>query len=141
MNGHPIFQDLDPINRIRLLEDNADKVIPEYTYDRVLSDDEMIENREMFSSNHIELAKLEDEKKALVERINDDIKRKKVVVKNLLYTIKTGREETREKVYEYRDHENNKVHLYNMHGDCIHTRPMNPDERERRLPFGSTKTA
>lgn len=132
---HYIFPDLGQIERIRMLEDNSDDVVEQFTYDRVLTDEEKQEEQELFSAVHIELARMEAEKKQLVERLNADIKVKRTIAEKTLLKIKNGREEVTETVYVIHDEDEQKVGTYNYRGELISERPMRSGERQRRMRF------
>lgn len=132
---HLLFYDLDPVERIRMLEDNSDDVLEAYSYDRVLTDDEKNEEQEKFAQFHIELSRLENEKKEIVDRLNQELKVKRIVADKALLKIKTGREEVTETVYVIHDEEEQRVGTYNFRGELIAERPMRSGERQRRMRF------
>ena len=132
---HLLFYDLDQIERIRMLEDNSDDILEAYSYDRVLTDDEKQEEQESFAQTHIEIARLEGEKKEIVDRLNQELKVKRIIADKALLKIKTGREEVTETVYVIHDEDEQRVGTYNFRGELIAERPMRSGERQRRMKF------
>lgn len=45
-----IFQSAELLERIQILEENAHEILPAYEYDKVLTDDDLIEIREEYAS-------------------------------------------------------------------------------------------
>jgi len=132
-----IFQDKTTIERLNLLEGNADDVIEGYYYERVLTEEQVIEEQEAFARTHIELQNLEEEKRQIVEGLNEQIKIKKKLAEKSLQMIKTGREEVKETVYVINDEDEGKIGTYNHRGELIAERPMRGAERQRKMRFSN----
>jgi len=74
-----IFQQLETLERIQILEENAHEILPAYEYDKVLTDEDLIEIREQYAETMIEVEKLLEEKQRVLEEINEQLKGKKRV--------------------------------------------------------------
>ena len=116
-----------PEQRIRFLQDNADK-IEEKTYMRRFTPDELRQKKDQLADTSITLSEIEDEKKLLLQ----DIKQREAPLKSekkvLLSNIKHKAEEVKEECYKFI--ENDEVGYYNAEGDLIEQRPAYPDERQ-----------
>ena len=128
-----IFQDESAIERIRHLEDNASEVLPNYNYERILTQEEIAEQREAFSTDHIELGKIERAKSEALAQFNASLKNVKLKAADRLTKIRTGREEVTETVYVIQDFEEGKVGIYNQNGELISEKPMRGADRQLRI--------
>lgn len=127
-----IFQDLDQLSRIRILESNAADIVDGFSYDRVLNEEDVADEQAKFSNLHIEMVRIEAEKAAAVALWNAELKKRRTLAEQSLQLIKTKRQEVLETVYVIRDEVENKVGTYNMHGELITERPMRKTERGER---------
>ncbi len=61
-----IFQHLNTMERIRIMDDNAYKILDSYEYDRVLTEEEVAEYEHEYAQTSIEITRLQEELKALI---------------------------------------------------------------------------
>ena len=132
-----LFENYSQIERIEMFEANADKV-EERTYFEELSDNELIEKKSKFAQISIELAKLEDEKKAEMDKFKTKMKPIQKESSGLLNEIKTGHAEKYGKVYKMIDHETRMVGYYSEAGNLVEKRPATEDE-SRQLTIASSR--
>ncbi len=133
MEKHAIFQDMEMVERIRLLESNATEVVDGFTYQRNLTDDDLSEERELYCDLQLEILRLEEVKKAEVERMNAEIKAKKLSAGRCLGMIRTKREEVRETVYVIPNFDDNTICTYNADGQLVAERSMRASERQSTI--------
>lgn len=133
MEKHAIFQDMSPMERIRLLESNATEMVDGFTYQRNLDDDDLSEEREKYCDIQLELLRLEEVKKAENDRMNAEIKVKKLLAGRCLGMIRTKREEVTETVYVIPNFDSNTICTYNSEGILVAERPMRASERQMTI--------
>jgi hypothetical protein len=128
-----IFQNLDPIGRIRALEDNADQTLKDETFDRHLTADELAAMHNDFAKNHLEIARLETEKAELSATLNYQIKQAKKAARQQLETLRTGRETVTETVYLMSDFLQKKMLTYDQTGALVASRPLRAAEQQYKI--------
>lgn len=115
-------KEYDPEKRIEYLRDNADG-IEEKGYMRPFTSDQMAIKKEDLANVSIEIAEIDEEKKAA----NDEFKHLQKPLldrKNiLLMEIKNKAEYVKEEVFKFVDTETRVVSFYNKDGDLIEQRP------------------
>lgn len=121
------------IENINFMESNADDIEQNYSYQRILTDDEIDAERIEFATASIAIAQLEEEKQRVNAEINERLKAKKELAKTSLMLIRVGRSEVRETVYFIKDETEGKVGTYTQDGKLIAERPLKPTERQRRI--------
>lgn len=134
-----LFPDLDPVDRIHYLESNAVDILENEVYDRPLSEEEIADEKTGFAKMHMELNRLEQEKKDTVEALSNQIKSLKKDADKSLQKIKTGKEEQRGTLYEIQDFEAMQIGIYNKDGQLVGSRPMTAKERQMPV-FGGRGT-
>lgn len=125
-----IFQQLETLERIQILEENAHEILPAYEYDKVLTDEDLIEIREQYAETMIEVEKLLEEKQRVLEEINEQLKGKKRVAKTELDKIRTGRERVTEKCFVIQDDITGDFGTYNAQGQLLHERKARKGEQK-----------
>lgn len=130
-----LFQDLDTIERIVTLESNADDIIEGYTYDRVLTDEEISDLETDFAALHIEMDRLVAEKKEWLEMKNAEIKAKQKAAAATMKMIRTRREEVTETVYVLSDEKS--IGTYNHRGELVSSKPKRGGDRQYRMPLSN----
>lgn len=125
-----IFQQLETLERIQILEENAHEILPAYEYDKVLTDEDLIEIREQYAETMIEVEKLLEEKQRVLEEINEQLKGKKRVAKTELDKIRTGRERVTEKCFIIQDDVTGDFGTYNAQGQLLHERKARKGEQK-----------
>ncbi len=125
-----IFQQLETLERIQILEENAHEILPAYEYDKVLTDEDLIEIREQYAETMIEVEKLLEEKQRVLEEINEQLKGKKRVAKTELEKIRTGRERVTEKCFVIQDDVTGDFGTYNAQGQLLHERKARKGEQK-----------
>lgn len=128
-----ILGDGSVIENINFMESNADDIGQNYSYQRILTDDEIDAERIEFATASIAIAQLEEEKQRVNAEINERLKAKKELAKTSLMLIRVGRSEVRETVYFIKDETEGKVGTYTQDGTLISERPLKPTERQRRI--------
>lgn len=99
-------------------------------YEHQLTENELIEVKNMLSQLAIDLNELSEEKKAFLNEIK---KRREPVEQTYQYyldIIKTGREEKEAVVRKVPDFENNIMQFISIDGEILKTRELKQDERQ-----------
>jgi hypothetical protein len=122
-----------PVTNIAFMESNADEILPDYTYQRILTEEEMVNERETFTELSIQLAQIEEQKAQMMAEINARKKAKKTALTKSLILLRVGRMEVTENVYLIKDENELKVGTFNWKGEIISERPMKQTERQRNL--------
>ena len=120
--------DGSPMANINFMRDNADEVVEDYSYQRVLTEDELIEERERFAEVSIELEMLEEQKKIILDEIMEKIKSKKKVAQKHLMLIRVCRQEVTGEVFTFRDEEEKKDWDV-RHERSTYSRPIHETQR------------
>lgn len=128
-----IFIGMDPLAKIRALEDNAVEIAENYEWEQPLTPEELDEYREKFAGVHIELAALEARKKALLEEITREMKDKKTVSVSLLKVIRTERKDLSGRAFFIQDFKEGIIGIYNSDGELIGQRKMRKTEAQGRI--------
>ena len=87
-----LFKDKNPLLRRQMLEDNC-AAVERITYTSPFSEEEMGERKTELANIDLDMAALEEEKKAFMQAYKDKMKPKKERKKTLLTDIKRGYEE------------------------------------------------
>lgn len=133
-----IFQDVQPVERIRLLESMAFDITESYNYLRNLTDEEVAEEQTLFAEQHMALDRIAARKKELMDEINAEIKVHATRANRALEKVRTRREEVTETVYIIQDFDKRQVGIYNNRGELIHVRDMRAAEMQYKMPFETT---
>ena len=118
-----IFQHLGTVERIRILEDNASKILESHEYEYVLSAEEIQEEEHDHAQKSIEIARLEEEKKELLKELNEDLKKKKEFAASILEKVRSGRDRVVERCFVLEDEATGNLGTYNCHGQLISETP------------------
>ena len=86
-----LFKDKNPLLRRQMLEDNC-AAVERITYTSPFSEEEMGERKTELANIDLDMAALEEEKKAFMQAYKDKLKPKKERKKTLLTDIKRGYE-------------------------------------------------
>ncbi len=116
------LQALPHIERVRMLDACADDV-KRGQYYRNFSKEEIADLKELNTTNDLEIQALEEEKKAVVEPINERLKELKNTKKHTLTNIKEGRESISGEYYIFHDEEERKTYHVSPKGDVIFEGP------------------
>lgn len=119
-----LFEGMTPGTRLRYLEDNAVEVVPNFRYNRPLTEDELQEKLAEFGRLSVDLEAGQEEIREQMQRLKEALKPLQTRHKELLLVLRTGQEERVETVYLVEDWENRKVATYNKDGEMIGTRNM-----------------
>ena len=133
----PLFQDVSPLERIRALEDNADEILNDYSYELPLSEDEINEANADYTAREMEILKISADKARILAEYNAKIKGLSAQQDALLNEIKTRRREYRGTCYEIIDEQEGRVLTYNQQGECIGDRPARSFQRKAHLRTGT----
>lgn len=132
--------ELTPEERLRILQTNADKV-ETTTYDKELTEDELIAKREEFVDNSIVVSKLEDELAEKKKEFKNKIEPVKLVNRALQQEIKTKKKEVKGLLFQMADHVNSMMEVYDEGGELVSSRRLRPDEKQTRLQVVPPKKA
>lgn len=125
-----IFQQLETLERIQILEENAHEIIPAYEYDKVLSEEDLAEIKTEYAEAMIEVERLLEEKQRVMEEINEQLKGKKKFAKIELEKIRTRRERVTEKCFVIQDDVTGDFGTYNAQGQLLHERKARKGEQK-----------
>lgn len=129
----------DPVERLELLKQNADKA-EKTTYYRELTQDELDSKREQFVDNAIRVSSLEDELTDYKEKYKALIKPHKDENSVLQVEIKTGKAEVNGTLFHMANHSEGYMETYDENGEMVQSRRLRPDEKQGRL-FVAAKAA
>lgn len=125
--------DGSPIDNINFMRDNADDIVENYCYQRVLTEEELEAEKETFTKASIRHQQLLEEKERITSEINGRIKVEKELAKKSLNLIRAGRMEVSETVYLIKDEGEGRVGTFNQDGYLITDRPLKASERQRSM--------
>jgi len=115
-----------------LLEDNAEEVV-NTSYTKHLSEDDLIEKRELLADKVIESKTMADEAKSIADSFKERLKPVKELVQKTATEIKLKAEERHGKIYRMFDYESKMVGEYDEQGDLILERRMKPSEMQTKI--------
>ncbi len=122
-----LFKNLSPEDRFDHFQANADSVEIK-VYQEPLSHEELIICREKFADVGLNIARIEDEKKAMVEDFKSQLDPLKTTYKTLIQEIKTGQREKEGRLFKMVDREKKQVGFYSEDGNLIMERPATREE-------------
>ena len=99
------------------------------TYRREITEEERNSYNQEIADLSVLIDDKEDEKKATVKMLGDEIKMSKASRKVAITAVKSGGIEVVDSIFSFADYKENKVHEYNSKGERILTRRMKPNER------------
>lgn len=100
------------------------------TYRREITEEERNSYNQEIADLSVLIDDKEDEKKATVKMLGDEIKMSKASRKVAITAVKSGGIEVVDSIFSFADYKENKVHEYNSKGERILTRRMKPNERQ-----------
>ena len=131
-----LFQDYSPEERLEMLQNNCDKVIEDYGYEKPLSKDQLKAIKDKLSSASVSLHDVQEEKKEADKEFNEQIKNFKGTIAESVKQLKTRTTYTCEQCFELIDYNEKKVGIYNREGILVEERPAKLNElREPRNMF------
>lgn len=131
-----LFQDYSPEQRLEMLQNNCDKVIEDYGYEKPLSKDQLKAIKDKLSSASVSLHDVQEEKKEADKEFNEQIKNFKGTIAESVKQLKTRTTYTCEQCFELIDYDEKKVGIYNREGILVEERPAKLNElREPRNMF------
>lgn len=139
-----LFQDYTPGARVRELENNAFDIVPNYRFNRDLSEEELVEENRLFSEVSIQIESIREELKRVTEEYKEKLKPLEAKAKKHLLTIKTGQVERVDTVYLIQDFDEGKIGTYTSEGVILGERDMKPAELQAsvfRVQHGVTITS
>lgn len=122
-----------PIDNIAFMRDNADDIQEAYTYQRILTEDEIQAEKNEYADLSIQIEQIEEEKQRIMSEINERLKIKKSLAKKSLMLFRIGRMEVTDTVYFIKDEKENKIGTYDSNGVLLTERPMKATERQRKM--------
>ena len=122
-----MFQNLTPIERLRMLRDNCDQV-DDIGYMKPFTPEQILEMKDDLSSVAIGINDVEEEKKRVTNEFKEQLKPLSEKKKELLGFIKKKAKFVNEECYKFIDHEDRMVAYYNAEGAMVESRPIRSDE-------------
>ena len=135
-----IFPELSGRELLEMLEANADSA-EQRTYTVPLEKEELIDRKDRFATKSIQIAKVEERKKQVLEEFKKELAPLVDEKKELLNEIKLGAREEEGVVFKIIDYENGMVGFYNQYGLLIDSRQALEDERRQLTIASSRRTA
>lgn len=114
------------------LEANCEAV-EEVSYTRRFTADEMNAHRVMFSNVSEKIEDLNQEKKAYLDSLKEQMKPLIIERKQILSSIKNKSEQVSENCYKMIDRDSKEVGYYNAAGELVYSRPILPDEMQTTI--------
>ena len=131
-----LFPDYSPEERLEMLQNNCDKVLEDYGYEKPLSKDQLKAIKDKLSSASVSLHDVQEEKKEADKDFNEQIKNFRGTIAESVKQLKTRTAYTCEQCFELIDYDEKKVGIYNREGILIEERPAKLNElREPRNMF------
>ena len=131
-----LFQDYSPEERLEMLQNNCDRVIEDYGYEKPLSKDQLKAIKDKLSSASVSLHDVQEEKKEADKEFNEQIKNFKGTIAESVKQLKTRTTYTCEQCFELIDYDEKKVGIYNREGILVEERAAKLNElREPRNMF------
>lgn len=127
-----LFAEVSPEDRVNYLQANCEAVEP-VNFMRRFTPEEIAEMKDNLSETAIELNDIKLEKKLLNQQLDAQAKPLKQTEASLLKKIKEKAENVTEDCFKFLFYENGMVGFYTCEGELINSRPMNADERQRKL--------
>ena len=127
-----LFKDKNPLLRRQMLEDNC-AAVERITYTSPFSEEEMGERKTELANIDLDMAALEEEKKAFMQAYKDKLKPKKERKKTLLTDIKRGYEEITDECFKFMERSTRTTGYYNGNGDLVKERPMEAQEMQKTV--------
>ena len=122
MDKH-LFSEYSEEQRLQMLNDNCNKPLEDYGYDKPLSKEQLKALKDRLSSASISLHDVEEEKKESDKEFNERIKGFKGTIAEAVKQLKNRTTYTCELCFEFIDREERKVGIYNRDGLLIEERP------------------
>ena len=127
-----LFKDKNSLLRRQMLEDNC-AAVEKITYVSSFTEEEMGERKTELANIDLDMAALEEEKKAFMKAYKDKLKPKKERKKMLLTDIKRGYEEITDDCFKFMERESRTTGYYNGNGDLVKERPMEVQEMQKTV--------
>lgn len=137
-----IFADLTPEERVKQLSNMAEKVIVQ-TYNKPLSDEEVVSQKIKYYSNVEELEKKVEEFKEVKKEHDDEKKAIETEMAERRHKIDTKTEEVTGNLFYCPNHDDKRMKVYDTNGFLIEDRKLTPDESNMTMfnatgqPFGT----
>lgn len=127
-----LFKDKNPLLRRQMLKDNC-AAVERITYTSPFSEEETGERKTELANIDLDMAALEEEKKAFMQAYKDKLKPKKERKKTLLTDIKRGYEGITDECFKFMDRNTRTTGYYNGNGDLVKERPMEAQEMQKTV--------
>lgn len=119
------------IERIAFLRDNADAIVENFGYTKMLPTEKIDDLKDKLAENNIKLRDVRGQKKADMKFYNDQIKELEEEGDELTAKLKSRTEFVSETCYQFI--EDDQVYYYNAEGDLIYQRQAKPEERQSTI--------
>ena len=131
MSEKLIFQEMEGAERAQAIRDNCDEVIPNYSYLRRFTDEELTEFKDQLSDESIELDTLKTELEELSKGIKEKMKPRKQQLKQLLKNLREKAEQFQEECYALKSETT--YDIYNSEGELLFSRALKPAEKQKTI--------
>lgn len=125
----PSFEGMDRNELIQNLDATASKV-EKGNYTKRLTQDELGIAKSDFAEVSITIAKIEEEKKEVMEEFKENLKKPKQQATELLETIKSKSVRKEGVLYLVDDQEAGTMYYFDEDAICVDYRPLSPKERQ-----------
>lgn len=130
--GKELFKDKGVVIRRQMLEDNC-AAVEKITYPHHFTEEEMEARKTSLANLDIQMSDLEAEKKAVQDRIKEQMK---PIVKHrgkIIEDIKREYEDVTDECFKFLDRDKGMAYYYNGNGDCVQKRPMCKQELQKTI--------
>ena len=124
--------DVSARERLNILEQNADGV-EETTYQKPLTEEAMVEKKDVLTKNSIDLYDLDEQKKDAVKVFKEKIDPLRKINNKLLSEIRTGQETVTGKIFHLANFDDGMMETYDAEGFLIGSRRLKPNEKQGNL--------
>ena len=128
-----MFEEMDPVERIRAMSEQCYKSQANYSYTRKFIKEEIDRFRKQLAELLIEQRNIEDDKRAALDEFKQQLKPIHELIDNLIDNIKFGSCMITGTVFLFDDQRERKMYIYNEEGELVDSRPLSPDERQLRI--------
>lgn len=119
--------------RAETLRDSCDKVKPEHTYTKFLTEEELAQRRERKLILDIKLSEMEQELSEYTKEAKDGMKPLKEEAFRILSAVRDRVERCTGTVYIFRDEDSRMLGFYDETGALVFARRMTPEEMQGSL--------
>jgi hypothetical protein len=116
----------------QILKDNCEST-EMFNYSKPYNDEEMVVIKDRYSQNGIEIQKIEEEKKQVIDEFKARLKPLEMEKNELLESVKHKAKLVSETVYLIADQELGNMDYTNSEGTVVYSRKLMPNEKQVRM--------